>query len=135
MNIDLLKHCKWWKSKLYWCVFLQLKKFCSAFVTPCSYNYQRSNFNGENGFSWWQKLILILSIMKTLLLFTALHVFFWMHHRLNSLRMKTGVGITIAIASKLNRNWLNLSDCRSQSYDNQSTFGVIHSGVLTIWVH
>ena len=46
------------------------------------------------------------------------------------LEVKTAEGITEAITSKLGRDGLNLSGCRGQSYDNQSTMAGIHSGCL-----
>ena len=45
------------------------------------------------------------------------------------LEVKTAERITEAITSKLERDGLNLSDCRGQSYDNQATMAGIHSGV------
>ena len=38
-------------------------------------------------------------------------------------------GITEAITSKLERDGLNLNDCRGQSYDNQATMAGVYSGV------
>jgi hypothetical protein len=45
------------------------------------------------------------------------------------LDVKTAEIITAEITKKLERDGLNLEDCRGQSYDNQATMAGVHSGV------
>jgi hypothetical protein len=43
--------------------------------------------------------------------------------------VKTAEIITAEITKRLERDGLNLEDCRGQSYDNQATMAGVHSGV------